>query len=112
MSRTIKAALAAVTMAIAVLGFTAAPASAWVQVGKHTQYPAEGGTWEYGFYDVALRSYYYVGLCHGSTAQRFIDGTMTNQSRSVDTAANQWSIASVGTVNSPGLTAAYYYRTC
>ncbi len=39
----------------------------WLAPGPITQYPNEGGTWEYGFWDVKVRSYYTVDRCHGST---------------------------------------------
>lgn len=39
----------------------------WLAYGPITQYPAEGGTWEYGFWDAKVRSYYTVDRCHGST---------------------------------------------
>ena len=39
----------------------------WLAYGPITQYPAEGGTWEYGFWDAKVRSYYTVNRCHGST---------------------------------------------
>lgn len=29
----------------------------WLAYGPITQYPAEGGTWEYGFWDAKVRSY-------------------------------------------------------
>ena len=38
----------------------------WLAYGPITQYPAEGGTWEYGFWDAKVRSYYTVDRCHGS----------------------------------------------
>lgn len=96
-------------------GLAAAPvltASAWESVGLRTQYPSEGGTWQYGFQNVMLRSYYTVGRCHGSTVYRKIDGRIVNISRSVNTAPNQRSVAEVWTVNSPGLDGQYFYRTC
>lgn len=73
-----------------------------------TQYPSSGGTWQYGFENVKLRSYYTVGKCHGSTVYRKIDGKVVNTSRSVDTVRNQKSIAEVWTVNSPGLDGQYF----
>lgn len=51
----------------------------WLAYGPITQYPAEGGTWEYGFWDAKVRSYYTVDRCHGSTV--VLNG---NTVRSVD----------------------------
>ena len=56
----------------------------WLAYGPITQYPAEGGTWEYGFWDAKVRSYYTVDRCHGSTV--VLNG---NTVRSVDTAAGE-----------------------
>lgn len=63
----------------------------WLAYGPITQYPAEGGTWEYGFWDAKVRSYYTVNRCHGSTV--VLNG---NTVRSVDTAAGEKSIAENG----------------
>lgn len=112
MQRAIKAVLAGALLSAAVTGAVVAPAQAWVDPGKRVQFPSEGGTWEFGFWDVKLRSYYVVGQCHGSTAVKYIDGNETNRSRSIDTAAGQTSIAEISTLNSAGLKANYYYRTC
>ncbi|MEV8515389.1 lactococcin 972 family bacteriocin [Dactylosporangium sp. NPDC051484] len=112
MKRTVKLALAGVALSAAVTGVVAEPAQAWVSVGTHTQYPSEGGTWQYGFWDVKVRSHYTVNRCHGSTVIRYIDGSETSRSRSIDTASGQKSIAEISTINSPGLEASYYYRTC
>ncbi|HEX5595821.1 MAG TPA: lactococcin 972 family bacteriocin [Micromonosporaceae bacterium] len=112
MNRKAKAALAGVALSAAMLGAVAAPAAAWVSVGAKTQYPSSGGTWEYGFWDLKLRSYYTVNKCHGSTVIKYIDGKETDRSRSADTASGKKSIAEIYTVNSSGLEASYYYRTC
>lgn len=112
MRRPIKWLLATMAMFVAIVGGTVAPANAWVVPGMNTEYPNAGGTWEYGFQNLYLRSYYTVDMCHGSTVFRIIDGDVVNSSRSVDTAAGYTSIAEVYTVNSPGLSAEYYYRTC
>lgn len=107
-----KTRLAAVLLATVATGALSAPAHAWVGVGLKTQYPSSGGTWQYGFSDAKLRSYYNVGRCHGSTVVKFIDGRETNRSRSIDTAGGRTSIAEIGTLNSSGLEAQYFYRTC
>lgn len=80
---------------------------AWVAPGKHVQYPSEGGTWEYGFWNVKYRSYYTVNKCHGSTVK---SGSRT--SRSADTASGKKSIAELWAVNNPGADPHYYYRVC
>ena len=104
--------LAGAALSVATLGAVAGPAQAWVNPGTNTQYPSAGGTWQYGFWDVKLRSYYTVNKCHGSPVIKYIDGNETNRSRSVDTASGQKSIAEISTLNSAGLEASYYYRTC
>ena len=110
--KTAKVAFAGVALSAAVTAALAAPAQAWVSVGEHVQHPSSGGTWSDGFWNIKLRSYYTVNRCHGSTVIRFIDGRETSRSRSIDTASNQRSIAEINTVNSPGLEAQYFYRTC
>lgn len=79
----------------------------WLANGRHTQYPNEGGTWEYGFWNAKVRSYYTVNRCHGSTV-RMDD----RESRSVNTASGQQSIAELWGVNYPGATDSYFYRVC
>ncbi len=111
MKRTMKIGLA-VLLSAAATGTLSVPAHAWVSVGARTQYPSDGGTWQYGFWDAKLRSYYTVNRCHGSTVVKYIDGRETNRSRSIDTSSGRTSIAEIGTLNSPGLEARYYYRTC
>jgi hypothetical protein len=105
-------ALAAIVMTGAMMGTAAVSAQAWVNPGSNTQYPSTGGTWQYGFWDVKIRSYYTVNKCHGSTVVKYINGSETARSRSADTASNAKSIAEVNTLNSSGLEARYYYRTC
>ncbi len=105
--------VAAVAVSLGLLaGGQAVAANAWESVGLKTQYPSSGGTWQYGFENVKLRSYYTVNKCHGSTVERKIDGKVVNSSRSVNTAAGKKSIAEVWTLNSAGLDGQYYYRTC
>lgn len=75
--------------------------------GQHTQYPSEGGTWEYGFWNVKARSYYTVDRSHGSTVK-----VNDRESRSVDTASGYQSVAEVWAGNLPGQEDHYYYRVC
>lgn len=98
--------LAAVAAAAAMISATATPASAWL-AGETTRYPAEGGTWQYGFWNAYARSYYTVNKCHGSSVK--VNGTLV---RSIDTAAGKKSIAEKFAVNYWGAEDAYYYRTC
>lgn len=79
----------------------------WLAYGPITQYPAEGGTWEYGFWDAKVRSYYTVDRCHGSTV--VLNG---NTVRSVDTAAGEKSIAEKWALQWPSHDDRYYYRVC
>ena len=79
----------------------------WLAYGPITQYPAEGGTLEYGFWDAKVRSYYTVDRCHGSTV--VLKG---NTVRSVDTAAGEKSIAEKWAVQWPSHDDRYYYRVC
>lgn len=79
----------------------------WLAYGPITQYPAKGGTWEYGFWDAKVRSYYTVDRCHGSTV--VLNG---NTVRSVDTAAGEKSIAEKWAVQWPSHDDRYYYRVC
>jgi hypothetical protein len=79
----------------------------WLAYGPLYQYPAEGGTWEYGFWNVKVRSYYTVNRCHGSTVK--LDD---KQSRSVDTASGKTSIAELWAIQSPNANDRYYYRVC
>ena len=79
----------------------------WLAPGPIYQYPVEGGTWEYGFWNAKVRSYYTVNRCHGSTVE--LNG---NQQRSVDTAPGYKSIAELWAVQSPSNDDRYYYRTC
>lgn len=75
--------------------------------GRHVQYPSEGGTWEYGFWNAMFRSYYTVGRCHGSTV------TANGRTmKSVNTAAGRRSIAEIHGLNGPMTSARYYYRVC
>ncbi|TKI69143.1 hypothetical protein FC756_09690 [Lysinibacillus mangiferihumi] len=79
----------------------------WLARGPITQYPNEGGTWQYGFWNAKVRSYYTVDRCHGSTVE--LNG---NQSRSIDTRAGERSIAELWAVQHPRHVDQYYYRVC
>lgn len=79
---------------------------AWLGYGPITRYPAEGGTWEYGFWDAKVRSYYTVDRCHGSTV-KLNDKT----SRSIDTASGKTSYAEIWAIQHNG-NDRYYYRVC
>lgn len=79
---------------------------AWLGYGPITRYPAEGGTWEYGFWNAKVRSYYTVKRCHGSTV-KLNDKT----SRSIDTASGYTSKAELWAIQHNG-NDRYYYRVC
>lgn len=79
----------------------------WLAYGPITQYPAEGGTWQYGFGDVKVRSYYTVNLKHESTV--VLNGEAVH---SADTAAGYKSIAEKWAVQWPSNDDRYYYRIC
>lgn len=80
----------------------------WMAPGRNVQRPNTGGTWEYGFWDAHVRSYYTVNRCHGSTVHHSSGRSM----RSIDTAAGQRSIAHVWAINGPSSNASYHYRVC
>ena len=88
----------------------ASPSLAWLHAGSTTQYPPQGGTWTYGFWNVYVRSYYYhPSDCHGSTAD-FWDGSQWRRARSLDTQPNYTSVAEVGGYNLWYTDDRYYYR--
>lgn len=108
----LKLVLAATAASIAMLGGAVSPAMAWLHVGSTTQYPPEGGSWTYGFWDVYVRSYYYhSSKCHGSTAD-FWNGSEWRRARSLDTAPGYTSVAEVGGYNLWYTDDRYWYRTC
>ena len=86
---------------------TTGTAQAWLNPGPDKQYPSAGGTWEYGFWNAKVRSYYTVNRCHGSTVE--YNG---NQSKSANTAAGQKSIAEKWAYNAWYNDDKYFYRTC
>ena len=91
---------------LAVIGLVGMLGSTATAAYANTQYPNEGGTWNYGL-AAGVRAYsdYMVGRCHGTTV---INDWGNN--RSIDTAANQWASsamnATIWTNNH------YYYRVC
>ena len=108
--KTLKMFLVVPALAVAVLAFgsaTPGPAAAWLAPGPIHQYPAEGGEWQYGFWNAKVRSYYTVNRCHGSAVR--YNG---NLARSADTAAGATSVATKWAVNYWSATDDYYYRTC
>jgi len=112
--RSRKAAVTACLAGVLAIG-AAVPASAapagvlptWLHAGSTTQYPSTGGTWEYGFWNAYVRSYYTVNQCHGSSVS--YNGGLV---RSADTASGQRSIAEKFGLNYWNASDAYYYRTC
>ncbi|MBQ3704679.1 MAG: lactococcin 972 family bacteriocin [Oscillospiraceae bacterium] len=79
--------------------------SALLSPGKHIRYPAEGGTWEYGFWNAYCRSYYTVNKNHGSTVK-----VGNSTVRSIDTASDKKSIAEKFALNFFSGEDKYYYR--
>lgn len=102
----IKATVAAGAMMLTAVG-AASPAMAYLHPGSTTQNPSSGGTWEYGFWNAKVRSYYTVNKSHGSSVE--YNGDL---SRSACTASGSKSIAEKYAVNTPGADDKYYYRTC
>ena len=98
---------AALASPLAGVASASAAMPAWLHPGPTTQYPSSGGTWQYGFWSVQVRSYYTVNRCHGSTVE--FNGA---QMRSANTASGAKSIAEKYAVNLPWNNDAYYYRTC
>lgn len=78
----------------------------WLASGPKRQYPSEGGTWEYGFWNAKVRSYYTVKRFHGSTVK--LDSKI---SRSVNTASGKKSIAELWAIQSNSKDR-YFYRVC
>jgi len=98
-------------LALAAGGPTVAAHSAslptWLHAGATNVYPSAGGTWQYGFWNAEVRSYYWVGKCHGTTV--VYNGTTR---RSIDTAPDAMSDAALWAYDSSGAHDTYYYRVC
>jgi hypothetical protein len=108
--KTPRALLLMAALAIVFLAFSlanAGTASAWLADGPIYRYPAEGGTWKYGFWNAQARSYYVVGRTHGSTVY-----LNSSRERSVCTRSGYWSYADLPTVQRPGADDRYFYRIC
>lgn len=104
----LKASLTSAVLVASAVGAAVPAANAWLAPGPIYRYPADGGTWKYGFWDAKVRSYYYHGSrCHGSTVE--YNG---NRVRSIDTAGGQWSSADKWAYNAWYNDDAYWYRTC
>jgi hypothetical protein len=79
---------------------------AWLSYGPVTVYPAAGGTWQYGFWDAKVRSYYWLGQNHRSTV--ILNGTTH---RSICTSAGAKSVAEAWAIQWWGGDDTYYYST-
>lgn len=79
----------------------------WLAYGPLKQYPAEGGIWQYGFWDAKVRSYYIVLRVHGSSVE--LNGELD---RSIDTSPDFKSIAEKWAIQTPEGQDRYYYRVC
>lgn len=106
--KNLKALPVMVLLAISLMGFGLANpggAGAWLAQGPLYQYPQDGGgTWEYGFWNIRVRSNYNTNVCHRSTVE--YNG---NQQRSVNTRAGYYSYASIGAYNAWYNNDEYYY---
>ena len=75
-----------------------------------TEYPAEGGRWDYGYIAVSQTmnsDYYHDSRCHGSSVKHGVD----RWDRSVDTAGGYTAHAGLGWVGVWD-NREYYYRVC
>ncbi|MFZ4893898.1 lactococcin 972 family bacteriocin [Plantibacter sp. Mn2098] len=92
--------------ALATIGLIGLLSSGAVAAYADTQYPVEGGQWNYGLAGgVHAYSDYLVDRCHGTTVEND-----WGVNRSIDTAANKWSNASHAAT--PLTNNHYYYRVC
>lgn len=108
MKRTATIVVAAASLSLGGVAFSAPDAQAWLAAGSHVQYPSSGGKWTYGFWNAKVRSHYYHGSrCHGSTV--IYNG---NSSRSANTAAGRTAVAEKWAYNAAWNDDSYYYRTC
>lgn len=78
-----------------------------------TQYPVEGGVWDYGYNAVTwtmYSNYDYPTRCHGTTVIHGT-GSSARKNRSADTAPGKRAEIALGWVG-PGDVKNYYYRVC
>ncbi len=102
--------LSIVAVAWAAIALAPEPALAWLRPGPTTQYPPEGGVWQYGFWNFLVRSYYYhPTACHGSTAD-FWNGSEWRRVRSLNTQPGYTSVAEIGGYNLWYTDDRYWYR--
>lgn len=83
-----------------------AVAPAWLSYGPITVYPSSGGTWQYGFWDAKVRSYYWYNGNHRSTV--VLNGSTH---RSLCTASGAKSVAEAYAIQWWGADDRYYYST-
>ncbi|XAS69264.1 lactococcin 972 family bacteriocin [Micrococcaceae bacterium Sec5.7] len=94
----VKKVMAGVALTGALVTAGAGAANAW------TQWPVEGGTWNYG-YNAGVYSDYINSTCHGSSV--YTDwGNSISVNTPPDKWANAWHTGNTWTHNS------WYYRTC
>ncbi|MGO4586217.1 lactococcin 972 family bacteriocin [Arthrobacter sp. 2RAF6] len=92
--------------ALAGLALTGALSSVAGTAVAATQYPVEGGHWNYGFNGVGIYSDYFHGSrCHGSSVWND-----WGNNRSIDVSPGQWSNSWLGAT--PWTNNKYYYRVC
>lgn len=84
--------------------------SFFLQDGRKTQYPAEGGKWQYGFWNTAVHSYYTVNKNHGSTAVYIDVMGKKHVYKSINTRAGKTSNGEGWALNLPKSDDKYYYR--
>ena len=92
------------TFAAPALAATGSAVPAWLSYGPITVYPASGGTWQYGFWDAKVRSYYWYKASHRSTV--VLNGSTY---RSICTAAGAKSVAEAYAIQWWGGDDRYYY---
>lgn len=90
---------------IAALALTGALSGVAGAAVADTQYPADGGQWNYGFTGVDIYSDYLAYRCHGSSVMND-----WGYNSSINVASGYWSNARLGAT--PWTHNSYYYRVC